>query len=90
MIVDSKVNNPESMKEYSDNVAATIRQDGGEVLIGSKSINLIEGDWNPERIVIVKFEDDAAFKGWYNSPEYQKILPARLRSASDNIITVEN
>ena len=90
MIVDSKVNNPKSMKEYSDNVGATIKQYGGEVLIGSRSINVIEGDWNPEREVIVKFEDDAAFKRWYNSPEYQEILPARLRSANDDIITVEN
>ena len=43
-----------------------------------------------KRVVIVKFEDDAAFKHWYNSPEYQAILPARLRSANDDIITVEN
>jgi uncharacterized protein (DUF1330 family) len=31
---------------------------------------LIEGGPEPKRIVILEFADTAAFKRWYDSPEY--------------------
>ena len=43
----------------------------------------------PKRIVILEFADTAAFKRWYNSPEYQKILPARLDNSTARAFVVE-
>ena len=43
----------------------------------------------PKRIVILEFADTAAFKRWYNSPEYQKILPGRLNNATGRAFVVE-
>ena len=50
---------------------------------------LIEGSPEPKRIVIVEFPDAAAFKGWYNSPEYQKILPNRFENSKARAFLVE-
>jgi uncharacterized protein (DUF1330 family) len=42
---------------------------------------------NPEHLsVVLKFPDMDALKGWYDSPEYQKILPLRLDN-SEGIVT---
>jgi hypothetical protein len=49
--------------------------EGGQPEAGS----LIEGRPEPKRIVILEFADTAAVKRWYNSPEYQKILPGPAR-----------
>jgi len=35
------------------------------------------------------FADKAAVKRWYNSPEYQKILPMRLDNATGRAFIVE-
>ena len=39
--------------------------------------------------MIVEFADTAAFKRWYNSPEYQKILPGRLDNSMARAFVVE-
>jgi uncharacterized protein (DUF1330 family) len=36
-----------------------------------------------------EFADKAAFKRWYDSPEYQKILPGRLDNSTARAFVVE-
>jgi uncharacterized protein (DUF1330 family) len=50
---------------------------------------LIEGGPEPKRVVILEFADAAAVKRWYNSPEYQKILPNRLANSKARAFIVE-
>jgi uncharacterized protein (DUF1330 family) len=41
------------------------------------------------RFVIIEFHSRQAAEGWYRSPEYQKILPLRLKSGTGNLIIVD-
>ena len=50
---------------------------------------LVEGGPEPKRIVMLEFADKAAVKRWYNSPEYQKILPDRLANSTGRAFIVE-
>ena len=43
----------------------------------------------PKRIIILEFADTAAVKRWYNSPEYQKILPGRLDNSTSRAFIFE-
>jgi uncharacterized protein (DUF1330 family) len=43
----------------------------------------------PKRVVILEFSDTAAFRRWYNSPEYQAILPNRLNNSKSRAFIVE-
>ena len=40
---------------------------------------MLEGDWNPTRLVVLEFADLEAAKRWYESEEYQEAK--RLREA---------
>lgn len=42
----------------------------------------LEGQPESGRMVIIEFPDEAAFRHWYDSPEYQAILRHRLRGAT--------
>ena len=48
-----------------------------------------EGDWTPNRIVVLKFESLARAKEWYNSDDYQGIIGLRLGASNGNAIMVE-
>ena len=72
-----------------DAVSATVEQYGGRYLVLAGATELIEGGPEPKRIVILEFADKAAFKRWYDSPEYQKILPARLDNSTARAFVVE-
>ena len=88
-IAELDVSNPAGMEAYRAAVPATIQQYGGRYLTRGGATELIEGGPEPKRIVILEFSDTAAFKRWYNSPEYQKILPGRLNNATGRAFVVE-
>jgi uncharacterized protein (DUF1330 family) len=88
-IAELDVSNPAGMEAYRAAVPATIQQYGGRYLARGGTAELIEGGPEPKRIVILEFADTAAFKRWYNSPEYQKILPGRLDNSTSRAFIVE-
>jgi uncharacterized protein (DUF1330 family) len=87
-VVELEITNPAAMQPYRDAVSATVEQYGGRYLVQAGA-KLIEGGPEPKRIVILEFADKAAFKRWYDSPEYQKILPARLDNSTARAFVVE-
>ena len=89
VIVDSDIKNLEGMQEYIDKVGATLAPHGGKALAATTEIEVVEGDWRPKRIVVVAFPNMAAAKAWYNSPDYQAILPIRTANTDDKLIFVE-
>jgi len=88
-VVELDITNWDAMKPYRDAVSATLTQYGGRFLVRAGSTELIEGAPEPKRIVIVEFADKAAFKRWYDSSEYQTILPNRLDNSTARGFVVE-
>ena len=83
------VTNMDAMAAYRAAVPATLAQYGGRFLTRGGATELIEGGPEPKRIVILEFADAAAIKRWYNSPEYQKILPDRLANSTSRGFIVD-
>src|SRR5437660_55520 len=88
-VAEVEVTNPSGYEPYRAAVPATIAQYGGRFLTRGGATELIEGEPEPKRVVILEFADTAAFKRWYNSPEYQKILPGRLDNSTGRAFIVE-
>ena len=88
-VVELETTNMAAMEPYRAAVPATIAQYGGRYLTRGSATELIEGGPEPKRIVILEFADGAAIKRWYNSPEYQKILPDRLNNSRSRAFIVE-
>jgi uncharacterized protein (DUF1330 family) len=83
------VTNETGFAAYLAAVNATITQYGGRFLTRGGATELIEGGPEPKRVIILEFADTAAVKRWYNSPEYQKILPTRLDNSTGRAFIVE-
>jgi uncharacterized protein (DUF1330 family) len=88
-VVELDITNMEAMGPYREAVPATLAQYGGRFVTRGGATELIEGGPQPKRIVILEFADAAAVKRWYNSPEYQRILPGRLDNATGRAFIVE-
>ena len=84
-----EVTDPETMKAYSMRVAATIEQYGGKFSVRGGDPESLEGDWPVRRVIILEFEDRAAIKAWYDSPEYAELKAMRLASSRSNAIIVD-
>jgi uncharacterized protein (DUF1330 family) len=88
-IAELETTNAAGMEPYRAAVPATIAQYGGRYLARGGATQLLEGGPEPKRIVILEFADTAAAKRWYDSPEYQKILPIRLANSTGRVFIVE-
>jgi uncharacterized protein (DUF1330 family) len=88
-VAEVDVTNPAGYEPYRAAVPATIAQYGGRYLTRGGAAELIEGGPAPRRVVILEFADVAAVKRWYDSPEYQKILPIRLANSTGRAVIVE-
>ena len=50
---------------------------------------MLEGDWQPKRLVLLEFPDLEAAKRLYASPEYQAAKRLRDGAAGFNLVAVE-
>ena len=88
-VAELEITNPTAMEPYRAAVPATIARYGGRFLTRGGATQLVEGGPEPKRVVILEFSDSAAVQRWYNSPEYQKILPIRLANSTGRVFIVE-
>ncbi len=51
--------------------------------------SVLEGDWQPERMIVLKFPSVAKARAFYDSPEYAKARDARAGAAIMRMIVVE-
>jgi uncharacterized protein (DUF1330 family) len=62
---------------YMREIDATLEPFGGEFIVHGGRIEAVEGEWDGD-LVIIRFPDRESAKAWYESAEYQRILPLRL------------
>ena len=77
-------------RRYSELVVPQIRQFGGEMIVARGKTDLLEGDWRPHSVTLVKFESKAALMAWWDSPDYAPLKQMRQESNTGDIIVVEN
>ncbi|MBI4572098.1 MAG: DUF1330 domain-containing protein [candidate division NC10 bacterium] len=88
IIVDVDVKDAKAFEAYKQPTAASIAQHGGRFIIRSSEYEVLEGRWRPARLVVLEFPTVEAAKRWYESEEYRKVMPIRLRHAVSNMILV--
>lgn len=89
VIAQSKIENRELLDQYVAKVVPTIESHQGRVIAFDEKPEVIEGTVEHPRTVILEFQSMAAFQEWYDSPEYQEILPLRLNSTRGTLIVAK-
>ncbi len=82
-VVQESVHDEDGLAAYSQAAGPTMAGVRGRALVVDNDVTPIEGDWHGTRLVILEFEDEEAFREWYDSPGYQAALPLRL-AATDS------
>jgi uncharacterized protein (DUF1330 family) len=89
LILNIHVKDPDEYAAYRERSPATLDAYGGKYLVRGGDFEVVEGDWQPERIVVVEFPSADRAREWYQSPEYQEIAPMRQRAAPSDVVLVE-
>jgi len=90
LIVDvTEIRDERAYADYRSQVASGIQQADGRYLARGGAIEVLEGDWRPQRIVVVRFESPAAARAWWTSGEYADLKRMRMASTRTNMIVVD-
>ena len=89
VIGNINVTDPDAFEQYRGMVPATIAAYGGKYLVRGGVADVVEGDWTPNRLVVLEFESVERAKEWYNSPEYTPAKAIRLKATTGDLVFVE-
>jgi uncharacterized protein (DUF1330 family) len=89
VIADVDVTDPERYGDYTERTPALIARHGGRWVVRGGATRVLEGGWNPGRIVVIEFPSVAAALGWFESNDYQEIAAIRREASTARILVVE-
>jgi uncharacterized protein (DUF1330 family) len=89
VIIDIEVTNPVGYEEYKRLAPPSLAQYGGKYIARGGRTETLEGDWSPNRLVILEFENSEQAKRWVNSPEYNQARALRHKYAKSKMVVME-
>jgi uncharacterized protein (DUF1330 family) len=89
VVVEIAIHDPDTYKEYMLLAPPTIAKHKGKYLVRGGTTEALEGDWKPQRFVVLEFPTADAAKAWWNSPEYTKAREIRQRCATARMLLVD-
>ena len=89
VIVETDMHDPDRYERYKAASPGSVAAGGGRFVVRGGELAVLEGDWQPARLVVLEFESLEAAKRWYESESYQEVKKLRDGAASLRMVAVE-
>ena len=90
VIVDMKISDPEQYKGYMAAAPAAVKAFGGEYLVRGGRHVVMEGQWQPTRIAMLRFPSLDAAQAFYDAEQYGAARAKRAGATEFfNMVVVE-
>jgi len=89
IIVEVNVKDAERYADYRTMVPASLAAYGGKFMIRGGQVENLEGDWEPQRFVMIQFDSVDQAKRWWDSEEYREARNLRQAISDTKMIVVE-
>ena len=83
------VKDAEKWNEYRNQVPATLKPWGAEMVLRGKLFSILAGEHLHTDTVVIRFPNTKAIDGWYASPAYQSLIPLRKKAAEIVLLAYE-
>ena len=74
---------------YQARFMGVMKKFKGRVLAADEHPQVVEGQWDRQKVVLLEFPDEAAFRAWADSPEYQEIAIDRKAGSNAVVLLVK-
>lgn len=89
VIARINITDPVAYEEYRKVVPATVAQFGGKFIARGGKLEILEGEVEPLRTVILEFPSLEDARNWYHSQEYAEAKAMRQKASTGSLILVE-
>jgi uncharacterized protein (DUF1330 family) len=89
VIVETDVHDPETYARYMAASPGAVHAGGGRFVVRGGELDVLEGDWDPARLVILEFPDLETARRWYDSERYREAKRLREGAATLRMVAVQ-
>jgi uncharacterized protein (DUF1330 family) len=89
LVLDLSVHDFPGFRPYIDAIPAFIEKHGGRYIVQGAEPTVMEGDWAPERMVILEFPSREAATAFLDDPDAQTLFGVRHRTTTSRLVLVE-
>lgn len=89
VVVDVRRTDIEKATAYSKLSGESVARHGGRFLVRGGASTVLEGEWDPERVVVIEFATVDAARQWYDSDDYRAARDARAGAGTWSMVLVE-
>ena len=88
VVVDVERTDPERAARYSEMSGPSIERHGGRFLARGGALAVLEGDWDPDRLVVIEFASIDAARAWFESDDYREARAIREGAGTWRMVVV--
>jgi uncharacterized protein (DUF1330 family) len=89
VIAEITIHDPARYERYKELAPASIFKYGGRYAARGGITEPLEGQFEPERLVVLEFPSAEAARRWWNSPEYAEAKKIRQSCSTARIVMTE-
>ncbi len=89
LLADIAVTDAARFNEYREKVEPLLARFGARYLARGGDVEVLEGTWEPNRLVLLEFPSRAAVEEFYHSEEYAPLLQLRLETTDSKLMILE-
>jgi len=89
VLVEVSIHDPELYDSYRKLSGPSVEAFGGKFIVRGAQTESLEGDWNPERFVMIEFPSVEIAKTWWGSEEYTKAKNIRHQASNAKMLVVQ-
>ncbi len=86
LIAELNVTDQDLFAEFATKILELVKAHDGKYLVRGGKTEVIEGEWSPQRVVVIKFDSYDKVEAFVHSTEYLEL--AKLRSKSSDASTI--
>lgn len=89
LVLDLTVNDLRDFLPYVDAIPSFIARHGGRYASKGAKPQVMEGDWAPQRLVILEFPSREHARAFLADPDAQELFARRRRSTTSRLVLVD-
>jgi uncharacterized protein (DUF1330 family) len=89
LVLDFSVNDFSGFRKYIAEIPAFIAKHAGKYIVQGVVPTTIEGDWKPERMVIIEFPDRTKAEAFLSDPSIQDLFKVRYDTTTSKLVLVD-
>lgn len=89
IVANIRLIDPERFAIYSRCVDQLLPLYGAQFIVRGGNSEVIDGDWQPDRLVVIEFPSRDAFQRFHDDPDYQAVVPIRQAASHASLVLVE-